>query len=246
MTDSRATKARIMDGLAWLVRDVAAGDRLLFHFSGHGFQVTDLDGDETKDRQDEILCPHDMDWDGVYITDDDLARVLGGVPQGVNLEVLLDSCHFGTGTRELAGVALLPPELRMRQRYLPPPVDVASRMDEDMETVRLLRATNPRRHVLFTGCRDNQTSADAFIGGSYNGAFSYYLCKHIRDTQGEITRGELIKRVRASIKFNGYSQVPQLECARGERGKKVLGSRQICSHLATFISWPCALRVIPK
>jgi len=223
LTDSRATRARIMEALAWLVRDAAAGDQLLFHFSGHGSQVADLNGDEVKDRQDEILCPHDMDWDGVYITDDDLAKIFGGVPKGVNLEVLLDSCHSGTGTRELAGMALLPEAMRLRPRFLAPPPDVAGRMDEDMETVRLLRATNPMSHVLFTGCRDNQTSADAFIGGSFNGAFSYYFCKHLRDTQGEITRGELIKRVRASIKFNGYSQVPQLECARGERGKKVLG-----------------------
>ncbi|OQX12050.1 MAG: hypothetical protein BWK76_18255, partial [Desulfobulbaceae bacterium A2] len=155
--------------------------------------------------------------------DDDLAKVFAGVPKGTNLEVLLDSCHSGTGTRELAGLALLPEAMRLRPRFLAPPPDVAGRMDEDQKTVRLLRATNPKSHVLFTGCRDNQTSADAWIGGSFNGAFTYYFCKHVRDTQGELARGELIKRVRASIKFNGYSQVPQLECTQGERGQKVLG-----------------------
>ncbi|OQX19019.1 MAG: hypothetical protein BWK76_05885 [Desulfobulbaceae bacterium A2] len=222
VTDGRATRSRILDSLEWLVRNASAGDRLLFHFSGHGSQVADVDGDEVKDHQDEILCPHDMDWDGCYISDDDMAGILDKVPTGVNLEVLLDSCHSGTGTREMHGLSLLPEEMRIRQRFLAPPVDVACRMDEDMETVRLLRVNNPMKHVLFTGCRDNQTSADAWIGGTYNGAFTYYFCKHIRDANGDISRGELIKRVRASLKFNGYSQVPQLECATGERGKKVL------------------------
>jgi len=58
--------------------------------------------------------------------------------------------------------------------------------------------------------------------GSYNGAFTYNVCKHIRDVKGRIGRGELLKRVRASLKFNGFSQVPQLECPRVERGKKIL------------------------
>jgi len=132
-----------------------------------------VDGDESKDHLDEILCPHDMDWDGKYITDDDLAGILGQTPAGVNLEVLLDSCHSGTGTREVHALSLLPEELRIRQRFLTPPVDVACRMDEDMKTVLLLRASNPMQHVLFTGCRDNQPSADAWIGGTYNGAFTY-------------------------------------------------------------------------
>jgi len=58
--------------------------------------------------------------------------------------------------------------------------------------------------------------------GSYNGAFTCNVCKHIRDVKGEISRGELLKRVRASLKFNGFSQVPQLECPSGERGKRIL------------------------
>ena len=74
-------------------------------------------------------------------------------------------------------------------------------------------------HALFSACQDNQTSADAFINGTYNGAFTYYLAKHLRDNQGVITRAELIKRVQASVAFNGFSQVPQLECVAEARGR---------------------------
>jgi hypothetical protein len=223
VVDERATKSGIMKRLEWLIKDAKPGDRLLFHFSGHGSQVRDRDGDELKDRLDEILCPHDMDWDGTYITDDELGDLFGKVRKGVNLELLLDCCHSGTGTREAHAIGMLPPELSLRPRFLPPPADIAARMgDDDLEVRKLLRSANPVTHVLFSGCRDNQTSADAYIDGSYNGAFTYYFCRHLRDAQGALKRVDLLKRVRASLRFNGFSQVPQLECAKSERSKKVL------------------------
>jgi hypothetical protein len=224
LVDDRATKQGIVSRLQWLVNGAKAGDRLLFHFSGHGSQIRDRDGDELKDRLDEILCPHDMDWDGTYIVDDDLKALFSPLPKGVSLEVLLDSCHSGTGTREAAAMAVFAPEQAMKPRFLAPPVDILCRqMDEDdLPEKRLLRASNPGNHVLFSGCRDNQTSADAYISGSYNGAFTYYFCKHLRDAQAALSRADLVKRLRASLKHEGYSQVPQLECATARRKAKLL------------------------
>jgi len=108
VTDQRATKKAVMERLKWLTKGAKPGDRLLFHFSGHGSQIRDKNGDELKDKLDEILCPHDMDWDGAYIVDDDLRKIFSGLPAGAVVEVLLDSCHSGTGTRELLGLAKRP------------------------------------------------------------------------------------------------------------------------------------------
>lgn len=224
LTDERATRQAILDNLAWLIKGAKSGDKLLFHFSGHGSQIRDLDGDELKDRMDEVLCPHDMDWDKGFIVDDELDTIFRELPKGVNLEVLLDSCHSGTGTRELAALSQLPQEQYLRPRFLVPPVDIAVRADDDLNTIHILRASPATKRktvpVLFAGCRDNQTSADAWIGNSFNGAFTYYLCKHIRDTQGQLPRGELLKRMRASLQYAGFSQVPQLECPVAERKKR--------------------------
>ncbi len=222
VVNERATKKAIIERLKWLVKDAKSGDRLLFHFSGHGSQIRDRDGDELKDRLDEILCPHDMDWDGTYIIDDELEEIFSSLPKGVNLEVLLDSCHSGTGTREMMSIAALPQELSFKQRFLEPPMDIYCRVEEDLDVKRILKSGNPWQHVLFAGCKENQTSADANIGGSYNGAFTYYFCKHLREGQGNITRGELLKRVRASLKFNGFTQIPNLECPVAEKKKKML------------------------
>jgi len=222
LVDERAIKKNIMESLTWLISRVKKDDRLLFHYSGHGSQIVDQDGDELKDKMDEIICPHDMDWENNFISDDDLRALFANLPKGINLEVVLDSCHSGTGTREMLAIQGLPSGLSFKPRFLAPPVDIACRADEDMGVRRLLKGNNPINHVLFAGCRDNQTSADAYINGSYNGAFTYYLCKHLRDTQGNTTRAELIKRVRASLKFNGFSQIPQLEASSAEKKKMML------------------------
>jgi len=169
ITDNRATKAGIMKRLEWLVKGAKPGDRLLFHFSGHGSQIRDRNGDELKDRMDEILCPHDMDWDGTYIVDDDLQAVFSKLPKNARLEVLLDCCHSGTGTRGGLVMAMVPPEQRIVPRFLLPPVDIRMREEEDLPRHAIARSANPGNHVLFAGCRDNQTSADAWIAGTYNG-----------------------------------------------------------------------------
>ena len=109
-------------------------------------------------------------------------------------------------------------------RFLAPPMDILCRQmgEDDLPLTRMLKSANPANHALFSGCRDNQTSADAYIGGTYNGAFTYYFCKHLRDAQGAISRTELLKRLRASLKHEGYDQVPQLECPSAWKKKKLL------------------------
>jgi len=229
LTDSRATKDNILHRLKWLVQGAKAGDYLIFHFSGHGSQIRDRDGDEElTDHLDELICPHDMDWDGSYITDDTLNLIFKSVPEGVLLEVFLDCCHSGTGLREM-GLTPPPdllPEHPTFNRYLPPPADILLRFsgDEDRLTVRSF-VKNPKKrarkhHVLWAACLDKQTSADAFIGDRYHGAFTYFFNKHLRRTPN-VSRSDLLQKVRASLLHGGYSQIPQLEVNATRRGRGV-------------------------
>jgi len=50
------TKANIFRAMTWLVRDARPNDSLFFHYSGHGGQTPDLDGDE-DDGYDEGTLP---------------------------------------------------------------------------------------------------------------------------------------------------------------------------------------------
>jgi metacaspase-1 len=241
LSNKRATKTAILDGLKALLLKSGAGDTLVFHYSGHGSQVRDTEGDELDDGQDEIICPSDFNWDTGFIKDDDFATLFADLKKGVHLEVILDSCHSGTGTREIIldrrSLSRLPAggidEYSLwnsvhciRPRYLTPPADIALRADEifgkELPVRRLARA-EPMNHVLWAACKSDQYSADADVGGQPGGAFTYFFCRHIRDTQGKITRDQLLKLVRASLKYEGFDQVPQLECAAKEKTAAIFG-----------------------
>jgi len=231
LTDERATCENILFRLRKMVKESKPGDFLVFHFSGHGSQIRDRDQDELKDHMDELICPYDIDWDGVYITDDMLGEILGELSTGVTMEVILDCCHSGTGTRfdEWGRPEELGPMYPVVNRYLPPPLDIACRYEDEDQRLQAKRSFRDDQrivmnHVLWAGCKDYQTSADAYIDGSYNGAFTYYLCKHLRKCNDTLTRKELHERVLHSLKHNQYFQTPQLECGEKMKNEHFLSS----------------------
>jgi metacaspase-1 len=67
-------------------------------------------------------------------------------------------------------------------------------------------------HILWAGCRADQTSADAHISGSWHGAFTYYFSKEMRACKNKLSRAEVLKKGRADLAAGHYSQIPQLEC----------------------------------
>ena len=226
LTDGRATRATIISELNWLVKGAKKGDLLVFYYSGHGSQMPDLTGEE-PDKKDETICPHDFATAGM-IKDDDLRAIFSGIASGVNLEVLLDSCHSGSGTRELAALSGegIPEEERVTIRYVEPPIDFAFFLDDPtLSSRRLLKSSPdmmnadmtrapvivPLNHVLWAGCKDNQTSGEATISGVVRGFFTYCFCKSLRSKSGNVTRLELDKMVATCLGGVGASQTPQLE-----------------------------------
>jgi hypothetical protein len=65
--------------------------------------------------------------------------------------------------------------------------------------------------LLITGSRDTQTSADAYIGGSYNGALTYCLVETLKAANGQLSYRQLHEGTVRRLKQGGYDQVPQLE-----------------------------------
>lgn len=129
LCDGRATTAEIKRRLDWLTRDTRADDVLVFHYSGHGSQVRDRGKlDELADHKDEILCPVDLDWKDLVVTDDDLAFYFRRIAPGARLYVVLDCCHSGTGTRDLRPPGEDSNPHPVFERYLPPPFDIEARM----------------------------------------------------------------------------------------------------------------------
>lgn len=233
LTDLKATKKAMQAAIQKLIAGGKKGDVLLLHYSGHGSNVPDDDGDEA-DKREEILCPTDLDWKDPF-RDDWLRKTFDKLKAGVSLTVIMDCCHSGTNTR-----AIQPPDVPIKERYLPSPWDLVA-----TESGRKLRGTvkgelrsssRAKRkksdvvhadicELLITGCRDTQTSADAFINGTYNGALTYYLVESITEANGKLSYRELHKQTLAKLKGE-YDQVPQLEGNKSKFDRPFLSLEQ--------------------
>ena len=166
------------------------------------------------------------------ISDDELHDLFVKLPANVLLEVYLDTCHSGTGLRgaEFGPYAprarfIAPPDHEfdtktptMRGFLLDrPPVAAAGKSAAESEKAAVAGAN----HVLWTGCKANQTSADAYFSGRYNGAFTYYFVKVMRETQNKVSRKEVITRMRSLMKPN-FAQTPQLEGNATNRAQAIV------------------------
>jgi len=233
LTDFAATKAAMQAAIRKLVAGGRPGDVLLLHYSGHGANVPDKNGDEA-DQRDEILCPTDLDWKSP-LTDDWLRKTLDRLRKGVHLTVIMDCCHSGTNTR-----VFRPPDAESIPRYLPNPWDIMAeesgrklrgKVARQLRTSsRAGRRTSDVVHadvpeLLLTGCRDTQTSADAFIGGSYNGALTYCLVQALRDAKGTVSYQDLHRRTLDKLRQGKFDQVPQLEGRRVSFGQAFLSAQ---------------------
>lgn len=69
-----------------------------------------------------------------------------------------------------------------------------------------------RRAIMFSGCRDDQTSADASIAGAATGAMSWAFLNVMREFNGQQSYVDILRNTREMLVKN-YSQVPQMSCA---------------------------------
>ncbi|KAF7978214.1 hypothetical protein HWV62_1202 [Athelia sp. TMB] len=88
----RPTRLNILRAITELIEDAKAGDRFVFHFSGHSTQVINKTGTE-DDGMDEAIIPSDS----LEIIDNDLKKMLvDPLPVGSHLVAIFDTCHSGS------------------------------------------------------------------------------------------------------------------------------------------------------
>ncbi len=169
LLDSQATKERVVAQLNSLLDRAASGElqHIVFTFSSHGTQIPDTSDDEA-DRLDEAFACYDINnsgdsWDpATVISDDELFSLFARLPDGVLMDVVLDTCHSGTGLKSLD---LLPGR---RPRFLPAPTArgvAATEFSEPRALRDLVKAGRGVKPVLLAACRADQTAADAYPGG---------------------------------------------------------------------------------
>ncbi|GLB36836.1 putative caspase domain containing protein [Lyophyllum shimeji] len=184
------TRQNMLDAMRWLVKNAQPNDSLFFHYSGHGGQTKDLNGDEI-DGWDEVIYPVDFKKSG-HIIDDEMHDIMvKPLPAGCRLTALFDSCHSGTA---LDLPYIYSSHGRLKGRH------VSDRWREKL--------ARPCDAISWSGCADEQTSADTFAGGVAVGAMSHAFITSLTRNPKQ-TYQELLRSLRL-ILHPRFSQRPQL------------------------------------
>ncbi|WKN32465.1 caspase family protein [Porifericola rhodea] len=222
LRDAEATKENVFSAIRhYIIPKAKKGSKVVLHFSGHGQQLEDLNGDEL-DGLDEALVMYDAPKkaEGAYktykgeqhLTDDELGELIAEIKAKVGdtgqILVLLDACHSGTATRTLSRVRGTQHTLTFTSRTLTQNSTEGEQWIEtdpsnhDATTI-LISASGA--HELNYETRDKE--------GKWVGSLSYAL-HHVlgKATKGDTYQG-LFDRLSAEMKSIAPHQTPQIEGA---------------------------------
>lgn len=233
LKDNDVIKTNLEQHWKWLTENAVNGDVLVFHFSGHGSNVEDLDGDE-EDARDEITCLYDMDFNNPnsYILDDEWYEWVKQVNSEANLIMIKDTCHSGGSSRlftvqnekgfseiilveksEIDKVGTYH-DVSIKDvsdgRFLIPPNLPTNQWGNNKHFERSVSmASDGVTGLHLMACQEDQTAADAYINGSFNGAFTYYLCEALR-LNPHLGSRDLMNKVTEMLR-DRYFQTPNHE-----------------------------------
>lgn len=169
--------------------------QLFISYSGHGSSIKDVSGDEL-DGFDEVLVPLDYKKSGIIVDDMLKKNFIDKLPKNVELTMLIDACNSGT-------------VLDLKYNYM---------VDRKGTQKIFTKLTNTKCNVVMvSGCKDNQTSSDAYLpkGGSknfeYQGAMTASFMKNYKDG---ISYHNLINGMRQWLNKNSFKQIPQLSAGK--------------------------------
>lgn len=225
LTNSQATKAAVAKALQQLWNNVEPGDYVYLHFSCHGQQMMDDNGDE-EDGLDESMVLYDAGYwyvSGKYegenhLRDDELGKWIDRIRRKASdrgqVTVVLDACHSGTGNREneetdyIRGTsAIFAPK-----GYKPSPgahQELSLRLKQN-------RGSSPA--VVFSACRADEINYEYFDkkNARYWGMLSYAF-KEVAAETDELSIDSFTKRLEWEMRrLTDYrksrKQTPYVEC----------------------------------
>ena len=79
-------------------------------------------------------------------------------------------------------------------------------------------------NMLLAACQSDQKAADAKFDKTYHGAFTFFLVKILRETEGRINHLELVQKLGDLLDDHGFKQIPQLECLEGRNAANLFAT----------------------
>lgn len=216
LTNENATKKRIISGFNHLIAEAQSNDIIYIHFSTHGQQVTDLDGDEV-DGLDEAIIPFDARkafMKGVYegknhLIDDELNGYLSQIRRKIgkdgSLLVVIDACHSGDATRG--------------NNTEVDTVFVRGTSDVFNLEKKVSKPSQPKKKldwIVFSATQPYQNNYEYKLNGAYFGSLSYAVQLALSELSTKISFSELFELIqskRTNMKVSGYPQRPMIDGA---------------------------------
>jgi hypothetical protein len=191
LTPIKPTRANILNGFSTLLENAQAGDTLFFLYSGHGTQQNNNNNPNPVDKIDECIYP----LDGGILTDIEFKRIVDArLKEGVTLTAVFDSCFSGT-------------IMNLRYNYL-------NGSAGDQLIVDTYAAETRGDIICISGCKDTQTSEDAFIEGKYGGALTWSINNTVLNNNNDTTWGQLVENMRSLMISSEYTQIPQFSSGK--------------------------------
>ena len=186
---NKPTAANIVKQLTSIIAQSASLSQIWIHYSGHGSQVNDFNGDES-DRLDEIIVPSDYSTAGV-VTDDMILSIIKHSKCPTML--IFDSCNSGTVCDLMWNFNA-----------------VSATQVSAIKTNKI--AVTNQNIFCFSGCRDEQSSADIYNSSSAQscGALTTAFIESLRLNKHNVDVKTLYLSIVAYLKQMGMEQIPQL------------------------------------
>lgn len=186
---NKPTAANIIKQLTSIIAQSASLSQIWIHYSGHGSQINDTNGDEISDGKDEVIVPSDYATSGA-IRDD----VLFSITKQSKCPTILvfDSCNSGT-VCDLAW-------------------NFNAVSSSQVSVIKTNNSAVTNQNIFcFSGCRDEQSSTDVYNNTSQQscGAMTTALIESLRLNKHNIDVKNLYLDVVAFLKQNGMEQIPQ-------------------------------------
>ena len=184
-TIKKPNRNNILDEFKNLLINSKSGDVLLFFYSGHGSYISDKNNNE-KTGNDQMIIPCDLN----KIIDDELKNIIQtNLKKDVTLIALFDCCFSGS-------------VLDLKYQYM-------DSLDKNNFTENNNESETNGNVIMISGCSDVQTSNDATINNTNQGAMTWAFLEAFK-SQKNITWRQLLISMRDLLQKSNFDQTPQL------------------------------------
>jgi len=217
VSDDSATKSGILKTLKDLESKLQKGDMVYIHFSGHGQQVIDDNGDEI-DNLDEAIVPYNSFIHYVegynegqnLIRDDELGEITKRMRKRCGKKgqviLILDSCHSGTGTRGM-GKARGTTTVMAPENFRP----TKSAKERNMG-IGVTNDSELAPMACFFGASSGELNFETLDDQANPvGSLSYSIATILANMKSSFSFEELFERVKLKMKTLAPRQNPQWE-----------------------------------